>query len=134
MPDLIGPIRSRVFGKLLPAGTENVPHMEYVPDNLDKRISDQKGLPQRCRENRPIPDSLECEAAIAADGETDGGLDGYRHSPAPAAGISVDGIASAHHVHGKNAVLVEAAEFARLDDRMFRDTDRIPQVLLHVDK
>ena len=89
---------------------------------------------QRCRQDRPIADTLEGQSVIAADGEANRGFDRHGDPAAPAAGIAVHGIAVAHDVHREDAVLVEAAQPAKRDDGLIRDTNDIAQVLLHVDE
>ena len=77
MTNLVSAIRRCVCRELLPAGAEDVPHVEYAADDLHEAIANQAGLMQRCRQHRPVADALEGEAIIAADGQTNGGIDGY---------------------------------------------------------
>src|SRR3989338_6653033 len=134
MPDFIDPVWQCVRRELPPANAENVPHVECVPVNFDEWINNQAGLMQGCGENRAIPGSLESKAAVAADCKPDGTVCGHGFSSDYAGRITVNQIAAANHIHGKNAMFIEAPELSEFDDRMPGHRNEVAEIFLHFDK
>ena len=132
MADLVGAVGRGVGRISLPAGPEDVPHVELAADDLHETVADQTGFVQRSGEHRPVADALEGQPVVAADRQADGRVHRHRDPPVPAAGVAIDGIAMAHHVHREDAVLVEATQSAERDHRLVRHANDVAQVLLHV--
>src|SRR5215472_1192049 len=66
--DLVGALGRSVDRIFLPAGPEDVPHVEGASDESHETITYETRFAQRRAEHRSIADALEAQSSVAADG------------------------------------------------------------------
>src|SRR5271157_3854148 len=70
---------------------------------------------------------------VFAQGKSDGSLNGYGNSAAPAAGVCEDPAFVSQDVHGKDPVLIKTAQASQPDHGVIGDAGDLLKVLIHVD-
>ena len=112
----------------------HISHMKNAAYDFHEAVTNQTRFVQRSRQHRPVTDTLECNAVVAADSQTDGGIHRNGHAPIPSTGIAIHGIAMAQHIHWKNAMLVKTSQFAERDNSLVRHADHVAQIFAHIYK